>query len=109
SRRTEKINSYWLFGLGTIALSLLISIVAARLLAWRFQSLLDSIANRLRQDGTHDHDGVSLPNELVPIATELGTMLDNVRQRASEAKLFTATLAHELRSPLQNLIGEAEV
>ena len=119
SQRIAQINNFWLFGLATIALSLLISIIAARFLAWRFQSLLDAIANRLRQGDLRNrsqHEGdqkddanTSLPSELVPIATELETMLDNVRQRASEAKVFTAGLAHELRSPLQNLIGQAEV
>lgn len=104
-----KIRNYWLFGLAAIGLSLLFSIIAARFLAWRFQSLLDAIANRLRLDEPSDQDAVSLPIELIPIATELQSMLDNVRQRANEAKLFTAGLAHELRSPLQNLIGEAEV
>ncbi|MFT4516095.1 MAG: signal transduction histidine kinase, partial [Planctomycetota bacterium] len=105
SHRIAKINNYWLYGLATIALSLLISIIAARFLAWRFQSLLDAIASRLRKGETT----TSLPNELVPIATELEMMLDNVRKRADEAKVFTAGLAHELRSPLQNLIGQAEV
>ena len=115
SRQVAKINNYWLFGLGTIGLSLLISIIAARFLAWRLQSLLDTIASRLRQGSAGDNASTSasedstLPNELIPIASELESMLDNVRQRASEAKLFTAGLAHELRSPLQNLIGEAEV
>lgn len=109
SHRIAKINNYWLFGLATIALSVLLSIIAARFLAWRFQSLLDAIANRLRKGETRSETITSLPNELAPIATELETMLDNVRKRAAEAKLFTAGLAHELRSPLQNLIGQAEV
>ncbi len=109
SHRIAKINNYWLFGLATIALSLLISTIAARFLAWRLQTLLDAIASSLHQEEPDSSMTPSLPNELIPIATELKTMLDNVRKRAGEAKVFTAGLAHELRSPLQNLIGQAEV
>jgi len=109
SQRIESIQGYWLVGLGSLILGMIVSVIASRFLLWRFRSLLDSIATQLRGGETGADNAQSLPIELTPIATELETMLDNVRSRANKAKVFTAGLAHELRSPLQNLIGEAEV
>jgi two-component system heavy metal sensor histidine kinase CusS len=36
-------------------------------------------------------------------------MLANIRQHTDRARLMTAGMAHELRSPIQNLMGETEV
>jgi signal transduction histidine kinase len=49
------------------------------------------------------------PEELRELATELNAMLARIEGGLSAMRTFTASLAHELRSPLQNLIGETEV
>jgi two-component system heavy metal sensor histidine kinase CusS len=36
-------------------------------------------------------------------------MLENLRREMAQAQIFTAGLAHELRSPVQNLVGTTEV
>jgi signal transduction histidine kinase len=113
TEQLERVGDYWLVGIATMAISLLLSLVAARFVAGRFGRLLDTVAHRIRRDseddsGDRDDDG-QLPVELEPIAAELRRMLQNIEQRARDAKVFTTGLAHELRSPIQNLIGEAEV
>jgi len=107
SRWLHHTRDYWLVAGATIALSLLLSLLAAHYVSRRFGSLLDSVASRLARQ-QHGDDG-DLPAELLPIVQQLEQMLHDVRRRADEAKVFTTGLAHELRSPIQNLIGEAEV
>jgi two-component system heavy metal sensor histidine kinase CusS len=58
--------------------------------------------------------GVSLqlhgaPDELRELGGELNAMLLRIEDGLRAMKTFTAGLAHELRSPLQNLMGETEV
>jgi len=49
------------------------------------------------------------PEEIRAVAGALVEMLANLRRDREQARLLTAGLAHELRSPLQNLHGEVEV
>lgn len=51
----------------------------------------------------------SVPREIGDVVSALGDMLGNIRTEADRTRLLTAGLAHELGSPLQNLIGETEV
>ncbi len=49
------------------------------------------------------------PEELAELGQELNAMLVRIEEGLANMRTFTASLAHELRSPLQNLIGETEV
>lgn len=49
------------------------------------------------------------PSEIRDVGAELNSMLDRIQEGLSRIRTFTAGLAHELRSPLMNLIGETEV
>lgn len=49
------------------------------------------------------------PSEVRDVGEALNRMLDRISQGLRDIQTFTAGLAHELRSPLQNLIGETEV
>jgi len=49
------------------------------------------------------------PEEMGELAAALNAMLERIDTRLREMRTFTAGLAHELRSPLQNLVGETEV
>jgi len=60
-------------------------------------------------DGTARLSPDNAPEELRELATELNAMLARIEQGLHTMRTFTASLAHELRSPLQNLIGETEV
>lgn len=49
------------------------------------------------------------PAEVREVGEALNAMLARIGQGLRDMQTFTAGLAHELRSPLQNLIGETEV
>ncbi len=52
---------------------------------------------------------VNAPEEIRAVAEALDHLLRRIDAGLSRMRTFTAGLAHELRSPLQNLIGETEV
>jgi len=49
------------------------------------------------------------PREVREVGHALNGMLERLQETLDRMRAFTAGLAHELRSPLQNLIGETEV
>jgi two-component system heavy metal sensor histidine kinase CusS len=95
-----------LLGLGTVALG-------GRILFGRVAGLLERVARSVR-DIRRPEGGVELelagaPREVREIVDALEEMLANFRREIEQARLFAAGMAHELRSPVQNLIGETEV
>ncbi len=53
--------------------------------------------------------GDDQPWELVPLVDAFNNMLDRLRESFERLSQFSADLAHELRTPINNLRGEAEV
>ena len=51
----------------------------------------------------------ALPRELEPLAREFDAMQERLRDSFERLSRFSADLAHELRTPVTNLMGEAEV
>ncbi len=51
----------------------------------------------------------SLPSELSDLAATFNAMLDRLEDSFARLSRFSTDIAHELRTPLQNLRGEAEV
>lgn len=49
------------------------------------------------------------PEELVSLATAFDNMLDRLQESFERLRQFSADLAHELRTPINNLMGEAQV
>ena len=65
-----------------------------------------------RITATQLHERISparWPNELTTLATAFDEMLDRLEKSFSRLSQFSADLAHELRTPVQNLMGETEV
>ncbi|HWZ49524.1 MAG TPA: heavy metal sensor histidine kinase [Herbaspirillum sp.] len=50
-----------------------------------------------------------LPNELSDLATAFNGALDRMQNAYTQLEAFNADVAHELRTPLANLIGETQV
>jgi two-component system heavy metal sensor histidine kinase CusS len=49
------------------------------------------------------------PNELQPLAIAFDQMLDRLENSFTRLSQFSADLAHELRTPIANMLGEAQV
>lgn len=65
---------------------------------------------RIRSSTLHERIAVSkLPMELATLAKTFNEMLDRLEESFSRLSIFSADIAHELRTPINNLAGEMEV
>jgi len=64
---------------------------------------LDAVAEPLHFDSR------DAPEEIRELVSALQEMRNNVQAETERNRVFTASMAHELRSPIQNLMGETEV
>ncbi|GAB4393672.1 MAG: heavy metal sensor histidine kinase [Gammaproteobacteria bacterium] len=61
----------------------------------------DNLATRL--------DVIALPSELAQLASNFNAVLQRLEQAFTRITQFAGDLAHELRTPINNLMGEAEI
>jgi signal transduction histidine kinase len=109
SKRLSRTKQFWVVALLAVTACVLSSVVAARILVSRLGAMLSGLTTRLQAPADDAERSGGLPIELRPIVAELRRMLEQVTSRARQTQCFVAGLAHELRSPIQNLIGQAEV
>ena len=95
-------------GLGIVASAIIAIAVTTRGLL-PLQQLTESLG---RIDPSHLDERVSRaswPRELQPVATAFDDMLARLENSFTRLSQFSADLAHELRTPISNIRGEAEV
>lgn len=90
--------------------STLIALLAGALVGRRIARDLERVAREvsLEAGGELAPDG-DAPLEIVGVVSALRATLARVRAEIENGRLITSGMAHELRSPLQNLMGEAQV
>ena len=67
-------------------------------------------AQRITADQLHERiDPARWPRELMPLAVAFDEMLTRLEDSFTRLSQFSADLAHELRTPINSLMGEAEV
>lgn len=89
------------------------SAVIARRVARDGLQPLSAMTRSLKRIGPHHlHERIppgGWPAELQPLATAFDEMLDRLEDSFTRLSQFSADLAHELRTPVANIRGEAEV
>lgn len=100
-----------------LAIILALGVIAAAAIAVTvtkrgLRPLAEMTRSLQRVGPTHLHERVPLsgwPRELQPLAAAFDDMLDRLEDSFTRLSQFSADLAHELRTPIANLRGEAEV
>lgn len=97
------------FGFVAIGLAILGGVLIGR----QAGSHLSKVAANVRSiDALDDSQALSVPNlpiEIRNVVNALSDMLKNIRVERDRVMIMTAGLAHELRSPIQNMLGSTEV
>jgi two-component system heavy metal sensor histidine kinase CusS len=98
---------------GVLACGILASAVIGVTVTKRGLRPLAAMTRSLKRMGPHHlHERVppaEWPRELQPVAIAFDDMLDRLEDSFTRLSQFSADLAHELRTPLANIRGEAEV
>ena len=100
------LGSALLLGIG---LSAIIAIAVTKRGLWPLQQMTQSLE---RIDPNHLNERLgrtTWPRELQPVATAFDEMLGRLENSFTRLSQFSADLAHELRTPISNIRGQAEV
>jgi two-component system heavy metal sensor histidine kinase CusS len=110
----ELLRRFFVGAMILIALSVVFSIAVAAVLGRQIARMLRRAAIAVRSSGRAGAGAGlggqdDLPEEVRDVVEALRETLLSIELEAERARLMTSGLAHELRSPIQNLLGEAEV
>lgn len=113
SREVGIVRRYRYMAETILAASIFISAAAGALLARRamrplarITAVVQTITATRLSDRVTPHQW---PRELTALAMAFDSMLDRLQESFARLSHYSADLAHELRTPINNLIGEAEV
>ena len=102
----------WSTGLAVL-LALGLGLLAAQLFSRRLSAMLERVADSARHlDPGRDVLSVELespPEEIREVVQALRQLSERARADSERSRLMTAAMAHELRAPIQNLVGEVDV
>jgi two-component system heavy metal sensor histidine kinase CusS len=113
---TEKravIERYLWVSVAVLAAAIAASAALAAILVWRGMRPVWGItgaAKRMTASQLHERlDLRRLPTELYELGSAFNEMLARLEDSFNRLSQFSADLAHELRTPINNLVGEADV
>ncbi len=113
SREQGMLNEYKNQVIGMLVLGILFSAAAGFFIARKGMQPLKDITDairRIRSTKLHERVNPSLwPRELTELASSFDQMLDHLQNSFSRLSQFSSNIAHELRNPINALMGEAEV
>ena len=103
-----KKTSIWLL-IGTILLSSGVGLLIAKKGMKPIRDIADGV-NKVSSHNLSERIAlVNLPRELRSLAFKFNGMMDRLELSFSQLSQFSADIAHDLRTPINNLRGEAEV
>lgn len=100
--RTVLTTSFLLLALGLIGLAALQTLYGL----WPLRDVQREIA-AMRSGQKHRIDEGSLPDEVMPMVTELNALIDHNEKQAEEARRHAGNLAHALKTPLTVVMNSA--
>jgi two-component system heavy metal sensor histidine kinase CusS len=113
SQDQELLRNYLHSLVGILGIGLVFTAMAGALgahLALKPLAKISSTASHISARQLHERLSASLwPSELAQLAAAFNAMLDRLEQSFARLSEFSSDLAHELRTPINNLRGEAEV
>ena len=87
-----------------------VALLAGGILARRVARDLEGVARAVQLETSAEVElPADAPREIVGVVRALKEALARVRTEIENGRLITSGMAHELRSPLQNLMGETQV
>ncbi len=109
--QTGRLLQFLLAALGFALIATGVATVAGGLLAQRVSGLLASVAECARTESAVERwpSPGAAPDEIQAVVQALQDTLRRIREESESARLLVSGMAHELRSPLQNLTGETQV
>jgi len=111
SFQDERFARNVLSALGFAALATALATLAGWLLGSRVSRMLGLVAECARTEQAADlwPSPTQAPEEVRAVVRALQDTLRRIRAETENARLLISGMAHELRSPLQNLMGETQV
>lgn len=114
SERLAVLRRYEIFAGTLLVLAALLSLGLGVYMIRRMSRMLRQVAERARAvreptRATVEFDDEDAPEEIHDVVEALRQLFTNVRVESEQSRVFYASMAHELRSPIQNLVGETEV
>jgi two-component system heavy metal sensor histidine kinase CusS len=111
TREDQRFARFIPAALGFILLATGVATLAGYILGRRVSGLLAGVAECARTEEAVDRWPApsSAPQEIQAVVRALQDTLRRIREESENATLLVSGLAHELRSPIQNLMGETQV
>lgn len=114
SARIEVLGHYETFAAALLAIAVLITLGLGFYMIRSTSHMLRDVAARARAvrdptSATVELEVDDAPEEIRDVVDALRELFSNVRNESERNRVFYASMAHELRSPIQNLVGETEV
>ncbi len=99
--RSILVTSFLALGLGLVILAALQTLYGL----WPLRAVKDAIVEM--RSGQHSRIVRPLPDEVMPMVTELNALLDHNEKQAEEARRHAGNLAHALKTPLTVIMNSA--
>lgn len=114
SPRIAVLRRYETFAGVMLAVAALVSLGLGVYMVMRMSRMLSAVAERARAvreptSATVELEDDDPPDEIREVVAALRQLFSTVRAESERNRIFYASMAHELRSPIQNLVGETEV
>lgn len=107
------VEQFWLNTSTFASIALVLSVLGGLLIGRQAGHHLSEVAKNVRSidafDSSQKLNVGNLPVEIRNVVNALSDMLANIRSERDRVMVMTAGLAHELRSPIQNMLGSTEV